>query len=108
MGLLGATLGWELAHRLALTGGMGIDITSALRPETHKFLTSSQLALVQSNLGLTLRDVYLQLMFLGLGCLACAFWLPDKDADALAFVNPRARNAGRRTAGRCRLGVLSV
>ena len=59
---------------------MGIDITSALRPETHKFLTASQLALVQSNLGFTLRDVYLQLMFLGLGCLACAFWLPDKDA----------------------------
>jgi MFS family permease len=80
VGLLGATLGWELAHRLALAGGDAIDITSALRPETHKFLTSAQLALVQSNLGLTLRDVYIQLMVLGIGCLVCAYWLPDRDA----------------------------
>ncbi len=80
VGLIGATLGWELEHRLSLAGGSGIDIASALRPETHKFLTSGQLALVQSNLGLTLRDVYLQLMFLAIGCVVCAFWLPDKDA----------------------------
>jgi EmrB/QacA subfamily drug resistance transporter len=80
VGLIGATLGWELAHRLSLAGGRGIDIASALRPETHKFLTSGQLTLVQTNLGFTLRDVYLQLMLLAIGCLICAFWLPDKDA----------------------------
>jgi hypothetical protein len=35
VGLLGATLGWELAHRLAQAGASGIDVTAALRPETH-------------------------------------------------------------------------
>jgi EmrB/QacA subfamily drug resistance transporter len=80
VGLLGATLGWGLAHRLARAGATGIDVVAALRPETHQSLTGAQLALVQSNLGLTLRDVFLQMTILGICCLVCTFWLPDKDA----------------------------
>ena len=80
VGLLGATLGWGLAHRLARAGATGIDVVAALRPETHGSLSDAQLALVQANLGLTLRDVYLQMTILGIGCLVCACWLPDKHA----------------------------
>ena len=71
VGLLGATLGWELAHRLAVSGASGINIAAALRPETHKLLTESQLAAVQLNLGSTLRDVYLQMTLLAVGILVC-------------------------------------
>ena len=38
VGLLGATLGWGLAHRLARAGATGIDVVAALRPETHEVL----------------------------------------------------------------------
>jgi EmrB/QacA subfamily drug resistance transporter len=80
VGVLGATLGWGLAHRLERAGATGIDVVAALRPETHKSLSAAQLALVQSKLGLTLRDIYLEMTILGIGCVVCAFWLPDKDA----------------------------
>ena len=65
VGLLGAALGWELAHRLAAAGATGINITAALRPETHQFLSAGQLAIVQANLGHALRDVYIQMAALG-------------------------------------------
>ena len=39
VGLLGATLGWGLAHRLARAGATGIDVVAALRPETHEVLS---------------------------------------------------------------------
>jgi MFS family permease len=78
VGLLGAALGWELAHRLALAGASGIDVTAALRPETHALLSPDQLAVVQAQLGHTLRDVYCQLAALGLGSMLCALWLPNK------------------------------
>ncbi len=78
VGLLGATLGWELAYRLASVGGSGIDVTSALRPETHARLTPDQLAIVQAQLGNTLRDVYLQMAALGIATMVCALWLPNK------------------------------
>jgi hypothetical protein len=80
VGVLGAALGWGLANRLALAGATGIDVAAALRPETHKFLSPVQLALVQLNLGATLRDVYVQMMALGIGCLVCAWWLPNRHA----------------------------
>jgi MFS family permease len=80
VGLLGAALGWELAHRLASVGASGIDVTAALRPETHKLLTPDQLAIVQAQLGNTLRDVYLQMAALGIGTMLCALWLPNKHA----------------------------
>jgi EmrB/QacA subfamily drug resistance transporter len=79
VGLLGATLGWGLAHRLARAGAAGIDVVAALRPETHRSLSTEQLALVQLNLGHTLRDVFLQLTVLGIGCVVCAYWLPNRD-----------------------------
>ena len=67
VGLLGAALGWELAYRLASVGASGIDVTAALRPETHKLLTPDQLAIVQAQLGNTLRDVYFRWPPLGSG-----------------------------------------
>jgi hypothetical protein len=80
VGLLGGILGWELMHRLALSGSTGIDVTAALRPETHKLLNPVQLQLVQLNLGLTLRDVYLLITLLAIVSFICAFWLPDRHA----------------------------
>lgn len=78
VGLLGATLGYELAHRLAAAGAVGVDVVAALRPETHAALSTAQLALVQANLGRTLRDVYLQMGGAALGCLVCSFWLTGR------------------------------
>jgi multidrug resistance protein len=78
VGLLGAALGWELTHRLAAAGASGINITAALRPETHQFLSADQLALVQSQLGHALRDVYIQMAVLGIGTMLCALGLPNK------------------------------
>jgi hypothetical protein len=79
VGLLGAALGWELAHRLAEAGASGIDVTAALRPETHASLSRDQLDLVQANLGHALRDVYLQMAALGLVTMLCTLWLPNKE-----------------------------
>jgi hypothetical protein len=79
VGLLGAALGWELAHRLAEAGATGINVTAALRPETHKFLGTGELAIVQANLGHALRDVYLQMAALGIGTMLTTLWLPNKE-----------------------------
>jgi MFS family permease len=76
VGLLGATLAWELAHRLAVSGASGIDIAAALRPETHELLTATQLAVVQANLGLTVAS--------------------QQASDTLAFVDSRAGSRGKR------------
>jgi len=78
VGILGAALAWELGFRLAQAGASGIDIVSALRPETHGRLLSHQLTAVRIHLGLTLRDVFLQMSALGVGSIVCAFWLPNK------------------------------
>ncbi|MFI5459402.1 MAG: MDR family MFS transporter [Isosphaerales bacterium] len=80
VGVLGGLLGWELMHRLARSGSTAIDVTAALRPETHKYLSHDHLRLVQTSLGLTLRDVYLLVTLLAIVSLICAFWLPDKHA----------------------------
>ncbi len=77
VGLLGATLGWELTRRLAVSGASGIDVAAALRPETHKLLSATHLAAVQLNLGLTLKHIYLQMTLLAVGTLVCALWLPE-------------------------------
>ncbi len=34
--------------------------------------------MVQTNLGLTLRDVYLQIAVMAAGSLVCSLWLPNK------------------------------
>jgi multidrug resistance protein len=80
VGLLGATLAWELAGRLAAEAGAGINVVSALRPETHQDLSAVDLNLVRTCLGVSLRDVFLQIVLLGIGSMICAFWLPGRRA----------------------------
>jgi hypothetical protein len=80
VGLLGATLFWGLGHRLKLAAASEINVVAALRPETHKNLGPGQLQVVQTNLGLTLRDVYLQITLMAAGSLICSLWLPNKQA----------------------------
>jgi EmrB/QacA subfamily drug resistance transporter len=85
VGILGAALAWELARRLAEAGASGIDVTAALRPETHALLDPDHLAVVQEQLGRTLRDVYVQIAALGIGSMICSLWLPNqKETQAVA------------------------
>jgi EmrB/QacA subfamily drug resistance transporter len=84
VGLLGGILGWELTRRLALAGSSGINVTAALRPETHKYLGPDQLRVVQASLGLGLRDIYVLINLLALVSLMCACWLPGKHATRSA------------------------
>jgi hypothetical protein len=78
VGLLGGALGWELSYLLTSAGAAGIDVGAALRPETHHQLTPANLVMVQSVLGLSLRDLYIQMLVLALGTLLCTAWLPGK------------------------------
>jgi MFS family permease len=75
VGLLGATLGFELARRLATPAGAGIDVTAALRPETHRLLTAPQLLVVQDALGRSLRDVFFQMFAVALLAIVCSVGL---------------------------------
>jgi MFS family permease len=75
VGVLGATLGFELARRLATPAGAGIDVTAALRPETHKLLTAPQLLVVQDALGRSLRDVFFQMFAVALLAILCSVGL---------------------------------
>ncbi len=72
VGILGATLAFEFARRLASSGATGLDIVAALRPETHDLLRPEQLRLVQEALGRTLRDVFLQMFALAVVAIFCA------------------------------------
>lgn len=72
VGLLGATLAWQLAGRLAPVRAAGLDVTAALRPETHALLPPDQLRLVQAALGISLRDVFLQMFALSLLAILCS------------------------------------
>lgn len=72
VGLLGATLGLGLAARLADSRAAGIDVAKALRPETHKDLSSDQLALVQEALGESLHNVFLELLAMAAVGIACS------------------------------------
>lgn len=82
VGILGGALGWELAHLLSAAGAGGLDVGAALRPETHSQLTAANLVLVQTELGLALRDLYLQMLVLAVGALFCTAWLPEKHEPA--------------------------
>jgi MFS family permease len=73
VGILGAALGLGLARRLA--GTSGVDVSAALRPQTHKLLTPEHLATVQNALGLSLRDVFLQIAVLGALAVVCSLFL---------------------------------
>jgi multidrug resistance protein len=95
VGLLGAILGWVLAHRLAEAGSSGIDVTAALRPETHGSLSKEQLALVQAHLGHALRDVYWQMAVLGIGTMLCALWLPNKEQTHASAAGPDDEDANK-------------
>ena len=70
VGLLGASLGMGLARRLADTPAA--EIAAALRPETHAMLTPERLAAVQAALGLSLRDVFLQMAGLAFLAVLCS------------------------------------
>jgi MFS family permease len=84
VGILGGALGWELGHLLISSGASGIDVGAALRPETHHLLSPESLALVQAKLGVSLRDVYIQMLILALGMLVCTAWLPGRSARSIA------------------------
>lgn len=77
VGVLGATLGLAQARRLAAAGGRGIDVTAALRPETHTLLTPDQLRAVQGALGRSLRDVFLQMLAMAVLAILCSIGLRD-------------------------------
>ncbi len=91
VGVLGATLAFEFARRLAAAKGGGIDIIAALRPETHNLLTPEQLRLVQDALGRTLRDVFFQMLALAMVAILCATRLAP--GRAVSRVESSARPA---------------
>ena len=86
--MLGAALGFELSHRLAASRGAGIDITAALRPETHARLTSDQLHAVQNALGRSLRDVFFLMFALAVLAILCSIGLPGGRAAAKSKPKP--------------------
>lgn len=71
VGLLGKLVGLGLARRLAEAGVQGIDVTSALRPETHRQLSGEQLRAVRSALGGPLAEVFTMMVGLALAALVC-------------------------------------
>jgi len=75
VGVLGATLGYVLSHRLAASHVVGVNVAAALRPETHKLLSPAQLFAVQNALGRSLRDVFLQMFVMALLALVCSVGL---------------------------------
>jgi hypothetical protein len=75
VGILGASLAFTLAQRLATPAGAGIDVTAALRPETHRLLTADQLRVVQAALGLSLRDVFFEMVALAALAIVCSIGL---------------------------------
>ena len=82
VGFLGATLGFGFAGRLVAAGAGGIDVVAALRPETHGALSPAELALVQTSLGATLRDVFLQMIAVGVSTIIAARYLSPGRAPA--------------------------
>lgn len=93
VGVLGATLGFMLAPRLAASNAAGIDIAAALRPETHKLLTAPQLAAVQDALGRSLRDVFLQMFAMAVLACLCSFGL--RGGRAVASTNKATGDSDR-------------
>jgi MFS family permease len=93
VGVLGATLAFEFARRLASAEAGGLDVVAALRPETHALLTPEQLQLVQDALGRTLRDVFLQMLALAVLAILCASRLAP--GRAVSRVEPASKPEGR-------------
>jgi hypothetical protein len=88
VGALGGVLTWQLSRILTIAGASGVDVGSALRTETHHLLSRGVLSLVQTSLGHSLRDVFLMMVFLAFGCMACAAWLPGRIEPAPADAEP--------------------
>lgn len=93
VGLLGASLGFALAHRLAAS--KGIDVAAALRPETHKLLAQDQLLAVQSALGRSLRDVFLEMFAMAVLAIVCSIGL--RGGRAVSRAPEEAEVPGRRS-----------
>jgi MFS family permease len=81
VGMLGAVLGWELTRLLA-AAPQKIDVAAALRPETHKLLSPSQLRIVQEVLGRSLLGVFLLMFAMALLVIVCSVGLKGGRADA--------------------------
>jgi MFS family permease len=73
VGMLGASLGFELVRRLA--PWPGIDVGAALRPETHARLSAGELKVVQWALGHSLRDVFLEMLLMAGLAILCSLGL---------------------------------
>jgi hypothetical protein len=70
--VLGASLGAGLSSRLAAGKAINIDVSKALRPETHALLPPDQLLIVQDAMGQSLTIVFLEMCALALLALACS------------------------------------
>ena len=73
--LLGKFLGFGLARRLAASGIKGVDVSSALRPESHALLSAVQLRAVRDALGGPLVGVFTMLVILAVVGLLCGLRL---------------------------------
>jgi MFS family permease len=82
VGLLGAVLGLELAHRLA--DRPGVDVAAALRPETHGQLPPALLQVVQDALGRSLGDVFWQMTGIAALGVVCSLGLRGGRAESHA------------------------
>jgi MFS family permease len=80
VGLLGGLLGRKVGSLLLHAGAGGIDVSVALRPETHVMLEPAQLALVQNSLRFALHNLYLEMLLLAAGIFLCATRLPARVA----------------------------
>ena len=99
VGLLGATLAWDLSGRLRESHLENVEVASALRPEFdamlrpkfHEAIPADQLAGVRTALGLSLRSVYIEILVLGLGACLCCLGLPGKEKTN-APITPEEKN----------------
>ncbi|MCA1684543.1 MAG: MFS transporter, partial [Planctomycetia bacterium] len=93
VGVLGASLSYTLGRRIG--GAAGVDITAALRPETHARLAPAVLRTVQEALGRSLRDVFLEMLALAAVLIGCSLGLrggratSHRDAGTMHDHGPR-------------------
>jgi hypothetical protein len=77
VGLLGASLGFDLSRILHKVGGESIDKAMALQPDMHHHLSAGQLSMVQSALGGSLAHVFVEMFILLLLTFLCVRELPS-------------------------------
>ncbi len=76
VGVLGAGIGWSFTRRLVAGGVQGIEVSDALRPETHALLGVEILRLVQESLGAALQQSYVVMVILTMFAFVCSSRLP--------------------------------